>query len=618
MLAVTLGLVLQSTPVTFESPGIRLSDLVREFGTQLGTSLRTSDELAEDSVSIVVEKRPWSEVSTHLARVTNATWTLEDGALMLRQTKEQISHDNDQRRKNLGSKIDLLRRSFPSSIVQKDWTLEDAKQWELAEANDLAKDRVSILNRGPMGRFMARILATKCLESAVDSNPTFFDRRFVFGNAYLGNETLPAAPDSLLAKLSNELHLLDRLVGTQPRFPATRRAHLMLCEYGIEFIHAEVSTEPLTIRSFHRLFGGYGEVAQRQLEVANDKEESPLRTLAPALEFAHREFWEPPSPETVAALKELQSGKTHWTAYAGGRTWLKFAKGMKRPMIALLSQAYMNEVVKKDSGFATDGPIRIDSGEWILCSNRDLWRVRHQRVSQSEFLRFMNSVVRKLSPPEDQFQDVRDQLEYRRWLYLSMVDHLESLFPPLPGSPHYPDGRLTDVAIGFTAADWAVLQRVGSLKLSDLSLEARKFLHSVRGRRAIVEDGSPEWPPSARISVTFQAEPRFLIEAEDMISLSPGTLSSTGEGSFDDLARTVHAYAAQSKEDLIKVQLGEAVCLRVRSNENDEAREDELYSRARFVSPMLPWKKLSADLQRRLRVRGAALARDEDDRDSGR
>lgn len=52
MLAVTLGLVLQSTPVTFESPGIRLVNLIPALSKSVGVPMRVAKHMENDVVAI--------------------------------------------------------------------------------------------------------------------------------------------------------------------------------------------------------------------------------------------------------------------------------------------------------------------------------------------------------------------------------------------------------------------------------------------------------------------------------------------------------------------------------------------------------------------------------------
>lgn len=52
MLAVTLGLVLQSTPVTFESPEIRLVNLIPALSKAVGVPMRVAKHMENNVVTI--------------------------------------------------------------------------------------------------------------------------------------------------------------------------------------------------------------------------------------------------------------------------------------------------------------------------------------------------------------------------------------------------------------------------------------------------------------------------------------------------------------------------------------------------------------------------------------
>jgi hypothetical protein len=74
MLAMTLGLVIQSTPINVESPGIRLVNLIPKLAAEARLALSVVPALENDVVAIRTMGRPWGEVKVNLAKVLNATW----------------------------------------------------------------------------------------------------------------------------------------------------------------------------------------------------------------------------------------------------------------------------------------------------------------------------------------------------------------------------------------------------------------------------------------------------------------------------------------------------------------------------------------------------------------
>ena len=97
MLALTLGLVIQGTPINVESPGIRMVNLIPKLASEARLSLSVVPSLENDVVAIRTMGRPWGEVKANLAKVLNATWEEKEGRFVLTQTAVQQKQDLEAR-----------------------------------------------------------------------------------------------------------------------------------------------------------------------------------------------------------------------------------------------------------------------------------------------------------------------------------------------------------------------------------------------------------------------------------------------------------------------------------------------------------------------------------------
>ncbi|MEI7576109.1 MAG: hypothetical protein WCK51_04390 [Armatimonadota bacterium] len=628
MVFLALSLLIQSTPINVESPGIRLNVLAVKLSQQAGLDVEIDPRLAEDAVAICVSGQPWSEVAEGLAEVVNGTWKQDGRHFRLFQTEQQQNIETSNRVKNLRSKLERLRARYASKDPMPVWSPEHAKLW-LASENDeqlyTPGGRMSVNDSGPLGRLYRRVFSAVPIEEFIVLEPFLFDHRFSIGEIPNVSQ-FSTKTGTLISETKQELEILKKLMSEdaqstdQLQVPAIS---LQFGEYGVQYLHSNLHVLRSDLAEPFYLTIAEGPETKPALEPVNSAAPNPWKSLGDELvDFGYGDR-EKHSPKFLALVDSLLTPESpDVTAYAGGgQDWLTIAKQNKKPVIALLAQCYKTDPVKSDAGFATDGPYRLDHNGWMLVSHRDLWRIRRQRISSAEFQRFLRLLKRVSEPNNDLFRDVLDQLEFRQWLIRTKLAHLESLYPPLLGTPHYPKPMPYDLIGACTPSDLALLRSGKPIQMDRLSPAVFDFFIRSMWHSSQFENWGITGIPKAKgISMTLRIERMPLYDVHIPRKTTGGSkpFFVRARTDFEGLASCLADTPDSDTESLISVAVGEALELGVTLTTSQVLNETSISSRLAGASKSMKLSQLPSNLLKRLRIRAAELKRIRLGHDDGR
>jgi hypothetical protein len=415
MLAMTLGLVIQSTPINVESPGIRLVNLIPKLASEARLSLSVVPYLENDVVAIRTMGRPWEEVKSNLAKVLNATWEEKDGRFVLTQTSEQQKQDLDARYGCIASKIRRLKEELAPHYAAEAWSETQFGTW-LARVTKSFEPEQSLATRlpemiwqrrsEPTGRFMSRLFNGIEPREFLKVGPTL--EHHPFSDLQIPLHAQISVPTSaILASLNSEVEMVRSLPGfdwknSQPSKTIRNAAHwqLKLTEAGADALIANVTLldsrgeSCQTISEFSnfpvpKLFEAMRgkpkltEFAQIRLRDASKLDSSYNDgATAQQIEAGNKERL-----EAIGFVRELciqwsKSEREDPLGYLGGDGWRLFSEESGKPMLSLLSDDGSNEVVTPQSPASTGGTYRADTMGWIIGMQRDPYYVRQNRVDR--------------------------------------------------------------------------------------------------------------------------------------------------------------------------------------------------------------------------------------------
>ncbi|MEI7576110.1 MAG: hypothetical protein WCK51_04395 [Armatimonadota bacterium] len=426
MLALTLGLVIQSTPINVESPGIRLVNLIPKLASESRLGLSVVPYLENDVVAIRTMGRPWSEVKANLAKVLNATWEENDGRYILTQTSKQQKADLDARYACMKAKINRLKADLAPHYSPEAWSDREFGTW-LARVTKPFTDEQDFKERvpemvwqrrsEPSGRFLARLfngiepsILTK-VGTSLEHHP-FSDQSLAL------HAKLEAPTDQILTNLRSETELVRSVFGFEwkngkPASSLRDATHwrLKLKELGEHSLFAEVSMLDTsgrvltTVREFSN--------------VAKYPEFEPLRGKSRLREFATSRLRASHDLDSSyndgATAAEIESGNkerlkaiglvgelcSRWSkaeledplGYLGGDDWRLYSEESAKPMIALLTDDGAGGAVAISSPRLSTGSFRADSDGWIIGMHRDPLWVRQNRVDRREMGKLFNTLA---------------------------------------------------------------------------------------------------------------------------------------------------------------------------------------------------------------------------------
>lgn len=407
MLALTLGLVIQSTPINVESPGIRVVNLVPKLAAESRLPLSVVPFLENDVVSIRTMGRPWGEVKANLAKVLNATWEEKDGRFVLTQTSEQQKADRDFQRASmvelLAEKIRGLSKHYSDSV----WTAKEFNTWyerstkkPSSELSPAARRNYDLENRrsGPQGRLVARIFNQIKPEQLVPADLDWEGHVFATDKLVLHDYT-PLDLRQPLKLFADEKQMIDDRAGSENegmpgepvgalfRISQTRNSALLSVD-----LYDKTGTLVDFFFDFER--------PKESLMVQQTKSVAPLSQLIRDLATADQGFRESINFEDDGSVAEDPAKRAQLTALVqklrerlsrseqddplalyGGDDWQQLSREKAQPMMALLADS-VSSVAALESPKLNYGPYRLDDGGWLLGSQRNQFDVRRKRADR--------------------------------------------------------------------------------------------------------------------------------------------------------------------------------------------------------------------------------------------
>ncbi len=418
MLAMTLGLVIQSTPINVESPGIRMVNLIPKLASEARVSLSVVPALENDVVAIRTMGRPWGEVKANLAKVLNATWEEKDGRFILAQTQEQQSAELATRYECMKAKIQKLKDDFEPYYSANEWTDREFSTWHARktkkfdpETKGMARLPEIVWRRrsAPEGRFIARFFHDATPEMFIQNGTEWYNRPYsdvpmaLHQTISLDTRKMiqtykverernqlaqdrPLESDSPGTEYKNSAHwklnLLEEMDGkvwvsidfldsqgiytdnvaefgdyTDPSHYEGLRGKSKLSEFASERFSAT-----------NEMLGEYDREVTKEDLAAQDKAKKLVQELC--AEFAKAEVEDP-------------------LRYLSGDEWRQFSEEQGKPMIALLADGIDNLVVMKSHPKLPSGLYRADAEGWIFGMQRDPFYVRHHRVPRQQLAKLM-------------------------------------------------------------------------------------------------------------------------------------------------------------------------------------------------------------------------------------
>lgn len=396
MLAVTLGLVLQSTPVTFESPGIRLVNLIPALSKAVGVPMRVAKHMENDVVAIRTAGRPWSEVKANLAKVLNGEWRETDGEFFLGQSEAQRQTERDSRRAYMLRVLERRFAALAKNYSPTAWTEAEFNRWYSGfvqkpdpELNAASKRLAIFAKRRsePRGRLAARMLhqlrpADLIPDSldwemhafSMDKFPSHQQLRLDCGEAF---RMFLAEKQMYLDRTQNEEEQRnDLVVGAtiqvwdEPRISTISfdfyDAKGLPQDFAFDFDRRDqlmVPQKPQFVQSLMEL-GKFAKQGWRSVFEATPERQNLL--LRQASDYRNQ-----------LARCEIEDP----LAMFGGADWVQLSKEQSLPMAAFLADENA-EVPSIQANAMERGPVRLDSGGWMLGSHSDLYLSRRHRANR--------------------------------------------------------------------------------------------------------------------------------------------------------------------------------------------------------------------------------------------
>jgi hypothetical protein len=504
MLALTLGLVVQGTPINVESPGIRVVNLVPKLAAESRLALSVVPSLENDVVSIRTMGRPWGEVKANLAKVLNATWEEKDGRFILAQSSEQQRADLVTRYECMRAKIQKLKDELEPYYSANEWSDRELAIW-LARATKKFDPETKGASRlpeivwrrrsDPSGRFMARFFRSTAPEMFLQHGPSW--EQVVYSDLTLPlHQKLNIDARSVIEKFKTESEMFKTTPG-RPLGSFRPSEETKLSEHWeLRFIE-EFDGKLSVAMWFYDSNGVYTDDATDFGDYNDASQYEGLSGKSELTKFAEErfsettnllsDFDEPPSSadrkahgsalklvhELCEALKNAETRDP--LAYLGGDDWRLFSKERQSPMISLLADASENRVVMPTHPKLTTGAYRADSSGWILGMQRDPYYVRKHRVDRRQLSKLMAELAVYPGYPSDPINEIDKEvsLKFSRWKHhLEWMPAVDQLVQSMLG--YTPMGDLGAVYSALDAGTRSRLHADQSIAISQQPEEARR------------------------------------------------------------------------------------------------------------------------------------------------
>ncbi len=468
MLALTFGLLVQSTPINVESPGIRLVNLIPKLASEARLSMSVVPSLENDVVAIRTMGRPWGEVKANLAKVLNATWEEKDGRYILAQTPEQQAADLATRYECMKAKVQKLKDGFKPYYSADEWTDHEFANWH-EKYNRVDEDlRWKGIRREefiwhqrskPDGRFTARLLHSVTPSMLTAQGPDW--EQTAYSDLKLPLHTrLDLDTRNIVDKLHSESELVRSHLNEIDTFVARNTEPEPRRAVHWTFRLAEESSGNLSVDI--SLLDARGAVISEIPDYMDERDPSHYEGLSgvPRLSkftkdrFASIYDLYLESRGAVLSEKRRKYGVAFRLAhefckvlheataldplaYLGGDDWRLFSEEKQSPMISLLADASMNRVVMLSHPKLPAGSFRADGGGWILGMQRDPYYVRSHRVDRQKLSSILAQLASYPSPSQDYLRDIDREisLKFSPLLYrLHWMPKMDELVSAMVGS----------------------------------------------------------------------------------------------------------------------------------------------------------------------------------------
>ena len=444
MLALTLGLVIQGTPINVESPGIRMVNLIPKLASEARLALSVVPALENDVVAIRTMGRPWGEVKANLAKVLNATWEEKDGRFVLTQTPEQQAADLATRYECMKAKIQKLKSRFEPFFSADEWTEREFANWHEKNSKLIEKRRWEGIHledfiwrqrSDPNGRFAARLLHS--VSPSMLTGQGLDWERTAYSDLKL---PLHTKLDLDTRRILHQLNSESELVKSQPNELDSIFARNLEPEPGRAdhwtFRLVERSDGNLSVDLW--LLDAKGAVTSEIMDLTDEKDLSHYEGLGgiprlskftkdrfasiddlyldsrAAVRLEKRREYDVALKRVLEFCEELKkTGTVDPLAYLGGDEWRLFSEEKGAPMISLLADASKNRVVMSSHPKQASGSFRAEKEGWIVGMQRDPYYVRSHRVDRQKLASLLAQLVVYPIQSQDDLRDIDKEIAIR-------------------------------------------------------------------------------------------------------------------------------------------------------------------------------------------------------------
>jgi hypothetical protein len=635
MLAMTLGLVIQSTPINVESPGIRLVNLIPKLAAEARLALSVVPALENDVVAIRTMGRPWGEVKANLAKILNATWEEKDGRFILTQTPEQLKAERDYQLQSMLADIKERFATIKKFYSAKAWTETEFNLWfdqhgkkPSPEVGRQARYAMNLEKRrsSPKGRLVARILEQIKPESLIPKDLDWEKHIYATDRLVL-HDYLPLDLGPALRLFREEQTMLSdrsQAESDKPEKLAAGATILVLNVRNLFTINIDLYDSEGSPSDY---------VFDFERDLVETSYEKPRATPALSKLWADATSFVSPEPGRRSTLDENQVifsveklRKLLGNALVddplgliGGADWMQLGLESNRPMIAFLSDLEARPVSERAPPGRSQA-IRLPDEKWILGSQKDKFRIRRNRADRAEISKFAPYVIqtglsKSLNGVAGVFE--RATVEYltnsSKWFWMAELSDLD--FDGQVGDDDY--GLLPLLGALDTNERQALLSG-RSLPLSGLNENARKYFREdiFRSDRLLVHFDKRIAP------VAFPNVDRgFVLSARTKPTLGyvvsyfdeASKISVDKDCSEDDLAVMVAAKDfGGAPASAVRIATGANTELALSITYGAKKVESSFHGSMTVIGKRLLLSEMDKGLLERLRVRGEQIIKEND------
>ncbi len=401
MIFLPLLVFAHSGSISFENPGIRLEQFLKEISKQTGQQFRCPTFLNNEVLAASFKDQSIDVVKSQLARVIHGTWEQKPDGWWLTQTfdqkKEELTWHREIRRSLIQTMIDAGKAHLP----KKEWTINDAEKHQRllddmrkpqGEHKYTAAERRAINAQSADSRFAATFLSQLKPEMfPLDSLTDNFQLYTINGDG-LG-QNLPLNLTESLAMMDREVRL-SSLIHNQPAPDSASRRILFTVPHEFPIYPSVV------VYDGYWRFNAMPDTFSLSPLVRFKGETFPL---SPSLKqyFEAIKLGAPVDNEEEGQAKAKAKYKPLWNqirktfldaanhdplGIEQGRCWIDFASSVTKPLLVSLGEDQTEEpkyhVPTVEQNQANYGMMRVDEGGWVLGRPANpLWN-RTNRVSR--------------------------------------------------------------------------------------------------------------------------------------------------------------------------------------------------------------------------------------------